>query len=85
MPAVLIVETRAFTARIDDLLSNEQTGSSSFTLRCDPTPERSFRLRVGYGRSGGAEGGEESVDVGRADLTPAQKRVLRQIVETEYQ
>ena len=106
--AVLIVETRAFTARIDDLLSNEQYREFQLYLAMRPDagriiPGTGGLRKVRWSGSGrGKRGGCRVIyywqpasrrllmlfafaKSDRADLTPAQKRVLRQIVETEYQ
>ena len=104
---MVIMETRAFTARIGDLLSDEQYRRLQLHLAANPTAGdvipgtgglRKVRwVRKGHGKRGGcrviyfwhpsssrllmlfAFSKNE-----RADLTAAQKAVLRQIVEAEY-
>jgi len=104
---VVIVETRAFTARIDDLLTDEQYRGLQPHLVRRPTAGSAIpgtgglrKLRwvaSGRGKRGGtrviyfwhpassqllmlfAFGKNE-----RTDLTAEQRKVLRQIVESEY-
>jgi hypothetical protein len=104
---VLIVETRAFMRRVDDLLSREEYRELQVALVQHPTAGslvpgtggiRKYRL-AGSGR--GKRGGFRIMYFWhppsdqllmlyvfakneRADLTSAQTRILRAIVETEY-
>jgi mRNA-degrading endonuclease RelE of RelBE toxin-antitoxin system len=104
---VIIVETRAFTARIGDLLSDEQYRGLQVHLASRPSvgdiiPGTGGLRKVRWaGKGRGKRGGCRVIyfwDVAssrllmlfafskneRVDLTAAQKKALRQIVETEY-
>lgn len=104
---MVIVETRAFTARIGDLLSDEQYSGLQVHLAGRPSagdviPGTGGLRKVRWtGRGRGKRGGCRVIYFWhtassrllmlfafskneRADLTAAQKKVLRQIVEMEY-
>jgi hypothetical protein len=104
---VVIVETRAFTARIGGLLSDEQYRELQLRLAARPAsgdviPGTGGLRKVRWvGRGRGKRGGCRVIyfwhvasnrllmlfafaKTDRADLTAAQKRELRRIVETEY-
>ena len=105
---MVIVETRAFTARIGDLMSDEQYRQFQLQLASRPTagdviPGTGGLRKIRWaGKGRGKRGGCRLIyywhaaskrllmlfvfgKSERADLTTAQKRVLQQIVEAEYQ
>ena len=105
---MVIVETRAFTARIGDLLSDEQYRVLQAHLAVRPAagdviPGTGGLRKVRWvGKGRGKRGGCRVIYFWhsassrllmlfafskneRVDLTAAQKKALRQIVETEYQ
>lgn len=104
---MVIVETRAFTTRILDLLSDEDYRLLQLELVRDPDagrviPGTGGLRKLRWGASGrGKRGGARIIYFWhpksqsalmlfayskneRSDLTPAQKRALRRVVETEY-
>jgi hypothetical protein len=104
---MVIVETRAFTARIGELLSDEQYRSLQLQLAGRPSagdviPGTGGLRKVRWAaKSRGKRGGCRVIYFWhaasnrvlmlfafskneRVDLTAAQKKVLRQIVEMEY-
>ena len=104
---MVIIETRAFTARIDGLLSGEDYRGLQTHLVRNPTsgdviPGTGGLRKLRWGTKGrGKRGGCRVIyfwhpiserllmlfafsKSERADLNAAQKRVLRQVVETEY-
>lgn len=104
---MVIVETRAFTARVGDLLSDEQYRELQVRLASRPTagdviPGTGGLRKVRWaGKGRGKRGGCRVIYFWhmashrlltlfafskneRADLTEAQKKALRHIVETEY-
>jgi hypothetical protein len=104
---VVIVETRAFTARIDDLLTDEQYRALQLHLARRPTvgstiPGTGGLRKLRWMASGrGKRGGTRVIYFWhpasnrllmlfafakneRTDLTTEQRKVLRQIVESEY-
>ena len=105
--AVVIVETRVFTARIGDLLSDEHYRALQGHLLRRPSagdiiPGTGGLRKLRWGSRGrGKRGGARVIYFWhppsnrllmlfafakneRADLTAPQKKVLRQIVESEY-
>lgn len=104
---MVILETRVFTARIGDLLNDEQYRALQIHLVRRPTagdviPGTGGLRKVRWGTQGrGKRGGCRVIYFWhpasnrllmlfafskneRADLSAAQKKLLRQIVETEY-
>ena len=104
---VVIVETKAFTARIDDLLTAEEYRLFQLELVQSPTvgdviPETGGLRKLRWGMRGrGKRGGARVIYFWHAasevllmlfvypknerkDLTSAQRKALRQIVEAEY-
>jgi len=104
---VVIIETRAFTARIDGLLTGEDYRAPQTQLVRNPTsgdviPGTGGLRKLRWGAKGrGKRGGCRVIyfchpvsgrllmlfafsKSERADLNAVQKRVLRQVVETEY-
>jgi mRNA-degrading endonuclease RelE of RelBE toxin-antitoxin system len=104
---VVIVETKSFTARIDDLLTADEYRSLQLELVRQPTAGRVIpgtggirKLRwgaLGRGRRGGARviyfwhAVSETILMlfaypknEQGDLTPAQSKALRLLVESEY-
>jgi mRNA-degrading endonuclease RelE of RelBE toxin-antitoxin system len=104
---VVIVETRAFTARIDDLLTQEDYRALQAHLVRRPTggdviPGTGGLRKLRWGSKGrGKRGGCRVIyfwhpgtsrllllfafsKSERADISSAQKKLLRQIVEAEY-
>jgi len=104
---VVIVETRAFTARIDDLMADDEYRELQLHLAARPTagdviPGTGGLRKVRWGARGrGKRGGCRVIYFWhaassrllmlfafskgeRVDLTPQQKKLLRQIVEAEY-
>ncbi len=107
VPPVVIVEVRGFTARICDLLSDEDYRLLQLQLVRDPEagrviPGTGGLRKLRWGASGrGKRGGARVIYFWyaksrrllmlfvypkneRSDLTAAQRRALRKIVETEY-
>jgi hypothetical protein len=105
--SVVIVETKSFTARIDDLLTADEYRSLQLELVRQPTVGKVIpgtggirKLRwgaLGRGKRGGARviyfwhAASETLLLlfaypknERDDLTPAQRKALRFIVEREY-
>jgi hypothetical protein len=104
---VLIVETKSFSARIDQLLSADEYRSLQLELVQQPTAGKVIsgtggirKLRWGA-RGRGKRGGARVIYFWhaasatvlllfaypkneRGDLTPAQRKALRQVVEREY-
>jgi hypothetical protein len=104
---VVIVETRSFTTRIDDLLTADEYRSLQMELVRQPTVGkvipgaggiRKLRWRaLGHGKRGGARviyfwhAASETILMlfaypkkEQEDLTPAQRKALRLVVEREY-
>ena len=104
---VVIVETKSFTARIDDLLTADEYRSLQLELVQQPAAGNVIpgaggirKLRwgaLGRGKRGGARviyfwhAASETILMlfvypknERGDLTPAQRKALRLVVEREY-
>lgn len=104
---MVIVETRAFTGRIGDLMTDDEYRELQLHLAAHPTagdvvPGTGGLRKVRWKSKGrGKRGGCRVLyfwhaasnhllmlfafsKTERADLTPEQKRALRQIVEVEY-
>lgn len=104
---VVIVETKSFSARIDDLLTAEEYRLLQMELVKQPTVGKVIpgtggirKLRwgaLGQGKRGGARviyfwhAASEAILMlfaypknEREDLTPAQRKALRLVVEKEY-